>query len=74
MTGILNMALPAVLLALVASAAVKIWRKNFRPVGFSLSAAAVVGVSACALVMYSRYVAAHPGTNLWSRIWWTFAP
>jgi hypothetical protein len=72
MAGILNVALPIALLALVASAVVKTWRKSFHPVGFYLSSAALVVVSACALVMYSRYVAAHPGANLWSRMWWAF--
>ena len=73
MAGILNVALPVALLALAASATVKTWRRSFHPVSFCLSAAALVGVSACALLMYSRYVAAHPGANLWSRIWWAFA-
>jgi hypothetical protein len=72
MAGILNVALPIALLALAASAAVKIWRKSFHPVSFCLSAAALLGVSACALVSYTRYVAGHPGTNLWSRVWWAF--
>ena len=73
MARVLNVALPVALLALAASAVVKIWRKTFHPLSFLLATAALLGVSACALVMYSRFVAAHPEVNLWSRSWWRLA-
>ena len=70
MASVLNVALPAALLALTASATIKIWRKNFQLLSFVLMAGVFLVVSACALALYGGYVAAHPGANLWSRIWW----
>jgi hypothetical protein len=73
MACVLNVVLPGALLALAASAAVKIWGKTFRPLSFLLVTTALLGVSACALAMYTSFVAAHPEVNLWSRIWWRLA-
>ena len=71
---VLNVGLPAAILTLAASTAVKISRKRFDLLSFLLAAAGVAGVSACALAMYSCFVAAHPGVNLWSQIWWRSTP
>ena len=70
MALVLNLAFPAALFTLAASAMIKIKRKSLHPACFLRSAGLVLGVCACALAMYGGYVAAHPGANLWSRIWW----
>src|SRR5437660_10238874 len=61
---LLNAGLPAALLALAASTTLKILRKGFDLLPFLLASAGAIGVSACALAMYSCFVAAHPGVNL----------
>jgi hypothetical protein len=70
MALVLNVAFPAALFTLVAATVIKIKRKSFHPLGFIMFAALLLGVCACAMAMYGGYVAAHPGANLWSRIWW----
>jgi len=72
MALLLNVGLPVALLTLAASTALKIFRKSFDLLPFLLACAGAVSVSVCALAMYSCFVAAHPGVNLWSQIWWRF--
>jgi hypothetical protein len=70
MALVLNVAFPVALLTLAASTVIKIKRKSLHPLSFVMFAGLLLGVCACALSMYGGYVAAHPGANLWSRIWW----
>ena len=70
MALVLNLALPAALLVFVASGALKIWGKKFHALSFLVASVVFMGAFACALAMYTGYVAAHPVANLWSRIWW----
>lgn len=72
MALVLNLELPVALVTLAASTAIKISKKSFHLLSFLFACAGALGVSACALAMYSCFVAAHPGVNLWSRIWWRF--
>jgi hypothetical protein len=72
MALILNLALPVAVLAFLFSAGIKLRTRTLQPLSAAVVLSGIVGVFACALVMYASFLPMLPGVNLWHRIWWRF--